>query len=293
MEACGLLLVDKPAGLSSHDVVGRARRWLGTRSVGHAGTLDPQATGLLVLAIGEATRWLPYLLNDKVYQAGLALGQETDTEDIWGKVIRQHEGVLPEPASVLRAVEGIEHCQTQVPPMVSALKHQGQRLYDLARQGIEVERPARPISIHSIQVLSYDSQGAEFIVHCSSGTYVRSLCAETGRSLGCGGVMRSLRRLRVGAFFLEQALTVEALQEEPDLARQALLGYQKALGHLQALELDEASAAIVGHGGWIRTSQACDDGKPCALVFKNRLFALARMSQDRLQPERVFQHETA
>jgi tRNA pseudouridine55 synthase len=293
MPACGLLLVDKPAGMTSHDVVAKARRWCATRSVGHAGTLDPQATGLLVLAVGDATRWLPYLADDKTYEAGLALGQETDTEDIWGQTIRTHAGSLPEPSQVLHALEALQQCTQQVPPMVSALKHQGQRLYDLARQGIVLERPSRPIQIHSIQVRAFDSQGADFSVHCSSGTYVRSLCAAVGQSLGCGGAMRSLKRTQVGPFCLAQALPYDALQQDDGLALRSLLGHETALQHLPALDLEAPDAQIVGHGGWVRLESALGEGQACRLLFEGRFLALARRQGDRVQPERVFQHETA
>src|SRR5258708_4003744 len=207
----GLLLVDKPAGLTSHDMVDRARSQFGEKRSGHAGTLDPQATGLLVIALGEATRWLPYLPSDKRYVAKVRFGLETSTEDIWGKELRRCDCSALDEGSIRGALTELKQRTSQVPPMVSALKHQGRRLYQYAREGVEVERKARPMEIFSVSVLGIFGAEAEFEVHCGGGTYVRSLCAEAGRSLGVGGCMSALRRSAVGPFRIEDAAGLELL----------------------------------------------------------------------------------
>jgi tRNA pseudouridine55 synthase len=205
----GILLLDKPAGMTSHDVVAKVRKVLATREVGHAGTLDPQATGLLVLAVGGATRWLPWLLASKTYRTSLRLGLATDTEDVWGVPIAQDEAPAPGEAAWRGALEGLTRLTEQVPPMVSALKVGGRRLYELAREGRSVERAPRPVSITAVRVLAVRGQEADLDVDCGPGTYVRSLCVEAGRRLGRPACMTSLRRLRSGAFDVEQALPPE------------------------------------------------------------------------------------
>lgn len=209
----GVLLIDKPAGITSHDVVGRVRRLYGTREVGHTGTLDPMATGLLVVLVGRAVKASDLLVSDrKRYRAGLRLGLTTDTEDTEGEVLTRNE-MLPDRESVEKACAFFVGPSEQVPPMYSALKVGGKKLVDLARQGVEVERAPRPIEIYSLTVTPGESLADYTLeVACSKGTYIRTLCADIGKALGCGGVMSALRRLASGAFSLDEALTLEELE---------------------------------------------------------------------------------
>lgn len=284
----GLLLIDKPADWTSHDVVAKMRGVLGTREVGHAGTLDPQATGLLVLAIGGATRWLNYLPSDKTYRATVRFGVETDTEDIWGKVLKESEASQLDDGSVRKTLEGLTQLKEQVPPMVSALKKDGRRLYDLAREGQVVEREARPVQITAIRVTAVRKGEADFEVDCGAGTYVRTLCAEAGKQLGVGGCMAALQRTRSGQFLLKDAAPEALWNLEALLPR--LLGPGQALAHLKALDLDDAQAEDVLHG---RSVKAAEGGEGTwRLNHGGRLLALAEMSGQgsdwKAAPKRVF-----
>jgi len=284
----GILLLDKPAGLTSHDVVSRLRKALNMRAVGHAGTLDPQATGLLVVALGSATRWLPYLPTDKSYRATLRLGLATDTEDIWGREIQRDDAPPPDGAALERALLGLAGLAEQVPPMVSALKQDGRKLYELAREGLTVERKARPITISAVRVLALRGQEADFEVDCSGGTYVRSLCVEAGRGLGRPACMAALRRLRCGNFGLDQALPQE--QWQPGALAAALMDASHALAHLPELVLDEAGAKDVAHGRSVAAPTAQTGA--WRLTHQGRLLALADSGpaeEGRLRPRRVFQ----
>lgn len=213
----GIIAVNKPAGITSHDVVYKMRKLFGTSRVGHTGTLDPLATGVLVVLIGRAAKACEYIAKDKKrYTATLRLGYETDTEDITGNVTVEHipsDGAYPTEDDVRSAVESFVGKTVQIPPMYSALKVNGQKLCDLARRGIEVERIAREIEIYSVSVEKTDDK-REFIlsVHCSGGTYIRTLCADIGKKLGCGGVMASLRRDEANGIALSDAYTLDALE---------------------------------------------------------------------------------
>ena len=223
-EPNGVLLIDKPAGLTSHDVVGRVRRLYGTRRVGHTGTLDPMATGVLVLLLGRAAKAAEYLsVHDKCYEAVLELGKTTDTEDTTGKILSTCEDIPPENA-VFEAALGFQGAYMQTPPMYSALKVNGQKLLDLARQGTTVERKAREVTIYTLDVAATaDKTRYQLSVHCSSGTYIRTLCADIGARLGCGGVMAALRRKKTGDFSLADCHTLEELEGMTAEARISLL----------------------------------------------------------------------
>ncbi len=204
--ASGFLVVDKPAGRTSHDVVDEARRWLGTRRVGHLGTLDPQATGVLPLAIRQATKLIPFIESkQKVYDGTIVLGIETDTLDAEGEVLRRHEGPLPGRAEVEAALTRFLGDIQQVPPMYSAVKKDGIPLHRLARQGIDVEREPKWITIESLELTRFESPAFDVRVRCSAGTYVRVLAADLGRMLGCGAHLAGLRRTASGPFRIEQA----------------------------------------------------------------------------------------
>ncbi len=223
-ELSGVLIVDKKAGVTSHDIVNKVRRVSGTRRVGHTGTLDPLATGVLVILVGRAAKASEYLLSDrKRYLATLRLGLTTDTEDITGVVLTE-ENHLPPAADVIAAAERLTGKIMQIPPMYSALKVGGRKLYDIARAGGSVERAPRPVEIYNM-ICTPDKKAGDYQldISCSAGTYVRTLCADIGSSLGCGGVMASLRRLEAGGFKLEQAITTERLEELSRVELEALL----------------------------------------------------------------------
>jgi tRNA pseudouridine55 synthase len=241
----GVAVIDKPAGWTSHDVVAKSRGLLGTRKVGHSGTLDPDATGVLVLGVGKATRLLRYLTAlGKAYEAEIVLGVETSTLDAAGEVTATHDmaGVTLADAQAAAAAS-LTGPIMQVPPMVSALKVDGRRLHELAREGVEVEREARPVTVHAFGLEATDDPLVlRATVACSSGTYVRSLAADLGHLLGGGAHLRALRRTAVGGFTLADAAALEALSPEH------LLPVAAAVGHLPSVVVGGDVLVAVGHG---------------------------------------------
>lgn len=236
-EPDGVLIVDKHAGVTSHDIVGKVRRLYGTKRVGHTGTLDPMATGVLVVLVGRAAKASEYLTCDrKRYLATLRLGITTDTEDTSGTVLTQTDHI-PDFAALKAVLPEFRGPILQIPPMYSALKQGGQKLVDLARRGITVERSAREIQIFQLEATPTDSP-ADFAldVTCSGGTYIRTLCADIGARLGCGGAMASLRRASVGNFSLSQAYTVDTLEAmSPEERRAVLIPTERLFSELPAL----------------------------------------------------------
>ena len=207
----GIVIVDKPAGWTSQDVTARLRRVFGTRRIGHGGTLDPMATGVLPVFVGRATRGVEFFEHaEKTYETELLLGITTDTEDVTGTVLaRRPVSVTPE--QVDEALARFRGEIWQVPPMYSALKVNGQKLCDLARKGRQVERQPRPITIHELTLLSREDDVLRLRVRCSKGTYIRTLCKDLGESLGCGGCMRSLRRVQAGEYTIAEAVPLQTL----------------------------------------------------------------------------------
>lgn len=209
----GIVIVHKEKGFTSHDVVAKLRGIYGQKKIGHTGTLDPEATGVLPVCLGSGTKLCDMLTDkDKEYVARLRLGVETDTQDLTGTVLAEHPVEASE-QQVRAAVLSFQGNYQQIPPMYSALKVNGKKLYELARAGKEVERQAREVHIAEIEILSMQLPVVELRVVCSKGTYIRTLCADIGEKLGCGGVMESLVRTRVGSFSLEDAVTLDRLQE--------------------------------------------------------------------------------
>lgn len=237
-ERSGVLLIDKPEGITSHDVVGKVRRLYNTRRVGHTGTLDPMATGLLVILIGRAAKAAEYLtVKNKTYRAVLRLGITTDTEDITGRIL-DTSGDIPKKEQVIDTAKSFEGDILQIPPMYSALKVGGQKLVDLARRGVEIERVPRPVTIHSLSCEPLESDDYALQVTCSAGTYIRTLCADIGKKLGCGGAMAALRRVETGEFSLADSITLEQLEAMDEEARYALLRPIESLfGDLSAVKL--------------------------------------------------------
>ncbi len=221
---CGVLVVNKHSGVTSHDIVGKIRRLYSTRAVGHTGTLDPLATGVLVVLIGRAAKAAEYLVSDtKEYRATLKLGLITDTEDITGEVISKSD-IIPSAHEVLTVCKSFVGKSKQIPPMYSALKVGGKKLCDLAREGKVIDREARDIEIFSL-VCEPTDRNDEYIidVKCSSGTYIRTLCADIGARLGCGGVMATLERRDAGGFDISGAFTIAELEAMSEDERQAHL----------------------------------------------------------------------
>lgn len=207
----GIVIVDKPQDWTSQDVAARLRRVFNTRRIGHGGTLDPMATGVLPVFVGRATRGVEFFEHaEKTYEAVLRLGITTDTEDVTGTVLENREVTLSE-QDFLNILPQFRGEIQQVPPMYSALKINGQKLCDLARQGKEVERKPRTITIHKLECLEFTGETARLLVHCSKGTYIRTLCKDIGEALGCGGCMASLRRVTAGEYTIEEAVPLQEL----------------------------------------------------------------------------------
>jgi len=240
----GLVVVDKAAGWTSHDVVAKARGMLGTRKVGHSGTLDPDATGVLLLGVGKVTRLLRYLgLPTKTYTGVIVLGTATSTLDASGEVTGTWDMGAAGLDDVRAAAAGLTGDILQVPPMVSAIQLGGRRLHELAREGIEVERAARPVTVHRFDVGEPVAPGCfPIAVQCSSGTYIRSLAADVGRAVGGGAHLRDLRRTSIGSFHEAEACPVEALRTD------RMLTPAEAMRDLQSGTVDEAVAADIAHG---------------------------------------------
>ncbi|MCR4771661.1 MAG: tRNA pseudouridine(55) synthase TruB [Oscillospiraceae bacterium] len=233
----GIIVIDKPAGWSSHDVAAKMRGVLKEKRIGHGGTLDPMATGVLPLFVGRATRAVEFMDGaDKEYIAGMRLGVTTDTQDITGNIIGQRDAdVSPDAvAAELRALTGE---RDQLPPMYSAIKVNGKKLYEYARRGREVERSPRRICIYEVEPLGFSGGEYRFRVVCSKGTYVRTLCHDVGEKLGCGAAMSSLKRTRAGCFGIEEAISIESAQS---LGAAALRPTDVMFGQLPALTADGA-----------------------------------------------------
>ena len=237
----GVLAIHKVGGMTSHDVVNRVRRLYGTKRVGHAGTLDPMATGVLVVLVGRAAKACEYISADrKAYRAVLRLGVETDTEDITGEVLKE-SSEIPDADAVAEACRGFVGEIKQIPPMYSAVKVGGQKLYDLARKGAVIEREAREITVYSLSCEETE-RADEFIldVECSGGTYIRTLCADIGAKLGCGGVMAALERREACGIDISECHTLEELEAMNECERQeSLLPVERLFGELSAVRLPE------------------------------------------------------
>ncbi len=244
----GILIIDKPVGPTSHDIVSSVRKILKEKKVGHTGTLDPAATGVLPLVIGKATKLARYVTGgDKRYLATFKLGVSTDTLDAEGTVTNERPVTVSE-ADVRAACMKLIGTIDQTPPMYSAKKIEGQRLYELARQGVTVEREAKRVTVHSLDVLEIKLPNVTIDVKCSAGTYVRVLAADIGESLGCGAHLTMLRRTEAGAFKIDDAVTLEALADDPAMARARLLPLSRALATLPTIALPVGVVKMVSSG---------------------------------------------
>jgi tRNA pseudouridine55 synthase len=290
----GILLIDKPEGVTSFEVVRRARKALGIRKVGHLGTLDPMATGLLPLCLLEATKLVPYLMPEpKVYRARVRLGVATDTQDATGTVVARCE-TLPAPAQIYRAAAAFVGEVTQVPPMYSALHCQGERAYRRARRGETVDLPPRTVTIYELTVDEVALPSFTLTVKCSQGTYVRTLAKDLGDALGCGAHLTALRRLAVGVLRVEEALTLAALAE---LGREELepriIPISRCLPGMRPVEVGPAEARQLRQGQLlVRPADGFKAGEQVQVLSEAELVAVAQVRslspQAVLAPVRVF-----
>ncbi|MDR4494746.1 MAG: tRNA pseudouridine(55) synthase TruB [Nitrospirales bacterium] len=263
----GILNIHKPDGWTSHDVVKRVRSILGIPKVGHAGTLDPHATGVLPILVGKGTRIAQHLIQwDKEYSAVLRLGQATDTQDAWGTVLKETstDGLTPD--LVCDALMEFQGVIQQVPPMFSAVKVGGQPLYKKARKGECVERTPKTVTIHKIEILKALLPVVSFTVACSKGTYIRTLCADIGEVLEVGGHLESLQRTRVGPLHIGEAINVESLEKVKTLqeVESAFWGLDQALLHFPIVEVQGDDVRKVLHGNaipWVRVLEASVSGQ--------------------------------
>jgi tRNA pseudouridine55 synthase len=256
-EVHGVLNINKPAGMTSHDVVDAVRKILGVRRVGHTGTLDPQATGVLPLCVGRATRIAQYLTQaDKEYLMTLRLGVTTDTLDAAGKETGRVEEVRVRREDVLAILPRFIGEIQQVPPLFSAKKYHGERLYRLARRGEQVERQPVSVRIHALELLEFASPFATLRMHCSKGTYARSLCDDIGRALGCGGHLHALTRTRAGRFSMDGILTLEGLEQRVREGRlgEVLISVADALAHLPAVRVAPEAGRLILDGSDVAAS---------------------------------------
>jgi len=255
----GLVIVDKPGGMTSHDVVARIRRLAGTRRVGHAGTLDPMATGVLVVGVGKATRLLGYLtLTEKQYDATIRLGQSTSTDDAEGDITGVSSAAGVTAAALAAAAAGLTGEIQQVPPAVSAIKVAGQRAYRLTRAGAAPDLKPRPVTVHEFTVTAARPAGdlldVEVTVRCSSGTYVRALARDLGHELGTGGHLTRLRRTRVGGYGLDTAKTLDQLADRFELVPLA----EAAAAAFPRRDLSADEARRLAHGGRLAAADAAE-----------------------------------
>jgi tRNA pseudouridine55 synthase len=285
----GFLIIDKPAGITSHDVVRRVRRAAGLRRVGHAGTLDPLATGLLPVALGDATRLIEYFSDrEKGYSATMQLGSETDTQDSEGEVLATADWQEVSADQIESTLAQFRGSIDQIPPMYSALKKNGVPLYRLARQGVEVDRPARKMTIHSLTVTRFEPPEVDFDVVCSKGTYVRTICHDIGRQLGCYAHMTGLRRFLHGRFDLSVAVSLDEVERcGAEGLGELLLSPLDALSDMPRLELNDVAYANLLNGippavtEIHATGEMCSDGELVCLVRGSDLLAVACYEPER------------
>lgn len=284
----GVIRVDKPEGPTSHDVVAAARRALGERRIGHTGTLDPFATGLLLVCVGRiATRLAPLLTGlSKRYHAVARLGEETTTDDRTGEVTRRVAVAGLDPAVVGAALEAMAGVSMQTPPAYSAKKVEGRRAYRSARAGVEVELAPVQVTLHDVRVRDVRLPDVEFEVECSSGTYVRAIARDLGRALGVGGHLVALRRTAIGSHAVEGAVPAAAL-DDPEAVRRAWMSPLDAVGHLLVLRIGDADIARIMHGMAIRAAGHVD-GSQVAIARDGQLLAIGEVDGETIMPRKVF-----
>lgn len=257
----GILVIHKEKGFTSHDVVAKLRGILHMKKIGHTGTLDPDAEGVLPVALGKGTRLVEFLTEkQKTYEAVLRLGMETDTQDMSGQVLKEQE-VCVSQEEIMEVIESFLGEQQQIPPMYSALKVNGKKLYELAREGKEVERKPRPVVFYEIRVLEIDLPRVRFSVTCSKGTYIRTLCHDIGQKLGCGGCMETLMRTRSGEYTLEESHFLHEVQEMEleGRAEELVIGIEEILKEYPAVMCQETGDRLLQNGNPVPIG--CTKGK--------------------------------
>ncbi|HUJ17309.1 MAG TPA: tRNA pseudouridine(55) synthase TruB [Nitrospirota bacterium] len=289
----GILNVHKPSGITSHDVVQRVRRMLGERRVGHTGTLDPAATGVLVLCIGKATRIAQYLeAGEKEYQAVMRLGVTTDTFDADGRVVETRGYAPPDRSSLLQALKGFVGSALQTPPAYSAVKVGGVPSYKLARQGKALPLTPRQVTIRGIELVAYNDPLLTVTVTCSKGVYIRTLCSDLGKQLGMGAHLLKLVRTRSGGFLISDALTLDQLDGlcREGGAEAVIIPMERALSDVPALTVSDDDADRITHGNGISRPVAFSGEGVLVRVHDQpgRFLALARVRGGEIRPETVF-----
>ncbi|MBI5055756.1 MAG: tRNA pseudouridine(55) synthase TruB [Nitrospirae bacterium] len=282
-----IISLNKPKDITSHDAVMKVRKILKEKRVGHTGTLDPMATGLLLICINRATRLANYFSSlDKEYMAVMKLGETTDTQDAYGKVLSSSDKIDFEEGVIEEALKSFQGKILQQPPMFSALKHQGEPLYKLARKGIEIDRKLRAVTIYDIELLDLNLPYVTFRTRCAKGTYVRTLCHDIGITLGSGAHLSGLERTAVGPFRVEDSLTIEELKDinmnEPG---KGVYTMDKALSWMPGLTINETMANGVAHGNPVKVLSLSDDYKKAEGIrirsLKGELLAVGSYSPER------------
>ncbi len=297
----GVIIVDKPAGTTSARVLAEVKRLCKAKKAGHAGTLDPFATGVLVCCLNQATRLASFFLHDrKKYRGTLHLGIETDTQDPTGQILSEKDAATVTTEEIRRVAGRFTGTLEQVPPAYSALKHKGTPLYRLARKGHPVQKPPREITIEQLTILEIAIPFVNFEVTCSAGTYIRTLCADMGRQLGCGGHLKSLQRLESSGFAIAEAVTLDDLVQSAatDTLDGQLISMVDALRGMPAVTVGLELASRIGHGQWVDRSDLADcPGLEPSTVFKvlnknGRLLAVMSYPEEgqRLKYSCVFNH---
>lgn len=287
-EGSGILAVDKPTGPTSHDIVARARRALHTRRIGHTGTLDPFASGLLLLCFGRATRLAEYLTAlPKTYRARMILGERTDTDDSAGEVLERSDGwnsVTTE--SLQAALQRQQGDLMQVPPQYSAKRIDGERMYDIARRGGTVDLPANAVRVESIVLHSFEPPRVEFEVACSSGTYIRAIARDIGEDLGVGAHLCGLRRTRIGGFDVADAVSADDF-DDAEAVQRAVVSPADALGHFPRHVLAPEEEAIVRNGRAVDSEIAATEGPVVILDGQGDLIGIGEWTEGRIQPRKI------
>ena len=283
----GFLNVYKPKGMTSHDVVGRLRRITKIKQIGHTGTLDPFATGVLPICIGKSTRLIEYLEDDKEYLATVQFGKNTDTYDLDGETIATFDKKVSEEEVVI-ALRSFEGEISQVPPIYSAIKVNGKKLYDYARAGQEVEIQPRTVFISKIELVEFneEKQEAKVIVACSKGTYIRSIAYDLGQNLGCGAYLSALERTKAGRFIVENTVNLDVLSEK-DVVCKHLINPLDVLSY-PTQELSDSDRQRVSHGMSI-TNRGFNDSDIVFLLKSGKIYAIGKVEQDKVLVKKVFE----
>ncbi len=293
----GILNLYKPSGITSHTAVSIVKRVFGVKKAGHTGTLDPMASGVLPILVGNAVKLSEYMIcDDKKYKATLRLGITTDTEDTTGNILTQSENI-PDKEDIQSAVMSFKGEYIQTPPMYSAIKKDGKKLYELARSGKDVEREARRVVIDEIEIHSIEGNECVFSVSCSKGTYIRTLCADIGKKLGCGGVMAALERESAGGFDIKDSLTLEGLKEfDRDQLESSLISIEDFFSSLEKVRLNPFFSTLAMNGAHVFLSKINKKLAPSQRVLlynsDDRFFALGEVMQidgkDAVKPIKMF-----